>query len=155
MLNDNHEPEERRLMILEGIDNDLNTLEIAVKLGVNKWLVMKDLRTMKYNKDPELKQAYKDQDARAMVNRRSSSKSSDERFHLMTGMSFQEKSFENMINFYRPELIKIMMSRDESIAIAGLSKNIQKVLRHNEIIAGGKYRRKITSKARSYLPSHN
>jgi hypothetical protein len=78
----------------------------------------------------------------------------------MTGMSFQEKNFENMINFYRPELIKIIMSQDENMAISSLSKNIQKVFTNNKIISGGARtvgvdKRKISSKARGYLPSHN
>jgi hypothetical protein len=153
MLTKNPEPEERRLMILDGIKNDLNSLEIAVKMGVDKWIVIRDLRTMKYNRDPDLKQANIDQAARAQAKDRSSSKLSDDKFQTMTGMTFQEKSFENMVNFYRSELIRIIMSEDESTAISALSKNIQRVLSHNDIIAGGKYRRKITLKARGYLPS--
>ena len=154
MLNNVRGPEERRLIILEGIDHDLNDLEIAAQMGINRWIVMRDLRSMKFNKDPELKQAYLDQENRVLKKRQSLTNVRDESFHLLTGMTFQEKNFENMINFYKPELTKIIMSRDENIAISGLYKNIQRVLKHNEIIGGGKNRRKITSKARAYLPPY-
>jgi len=152
MLNNVHEPEERRLVILEGINHDLNSSEIAAKLGVERWIVRKDLKSMKYNRDPELIRAYKDQFTRAIANKRSASKLSDERFHTMTGMTFQEKTFDNMMNFYRPELIRVIESRDETVAITNLDKSIQRVLKHNDIISGGKNRRRITSKARAHLP---
>ena len=153
MSNNINETEDRRLMILKGIGQDLNVLEIATKLGVNRWIVSKDLRTMRYNRDPELIKAYKDRAARALANRQSFTKVRDERFHLMTGMTFQEKNFENMISFYTPELMKILSSKKEYVAIMGLSKGVQRTLVHNEIIAGRKYRRRISSKARSFLPN--
>ena len=152
MSNNINETEDRRLMILKGIGQDLNILEIATKLGINKWIVSKDLRTMRYNRDPELIEAYKDRAARALVNRQSFTKVRDERFHLMTGMTFQEKNFENMISFYRPELTKILASKNEYVAIMGLSEGVQRTLVHNEIIEGRKYRRRISSKARGFLP---
>ena len=153
MSNNINETEDRRLMILKGIGQDLNIWEIATKLGVNRWIVSKDLRTMRYNRDPELIEAYKDRAARALANRQSFTKVRDERFHLMTGMTFQEKNFENMISFYTPELMKILSSKKEYVAIMGLSKGVQRTLVHNEIIAGRKYRRRISSKARSFLPN--
>lgn len=153
MSNNINETEDRRLMILKGIGQDLNIWEIATKLGVNRWIVSKDLRTMRYNRDPELIKAYKDRAARALTNRQSFTKVRDERFHLMTGMTFQEKNFENMISFYTPELMKILSSKKEYVAIMDLSKGVQRTLVHNEIIAGRKYRRRISSKARSFLPN--
>lgn len=153
MSNNINETEDRRLMILKGIGQDLNIWEIAAKLGVNRWIVSKDLRTMRYNRDPELIKAYKDRAARALANRQSFTKVRDERFHIMTGMTFQEKNFENMISFYTPELMKILSSKKEYVAIMDLSKGVQRTLVHNEIIAGRKYRRRISSKARSFLPN--
>jgi len=153
MSNNINEPEDRRLMILKGIGQDLKSSEIATQLGVNMRIVMKDLRTMRYNRDPELIKAYKDRAARALANRQLFTKVRDERFHLMTGMTFQEKNFENMISFYRPELMKILSSKKEYVAIMDLSKGVQRTLVHNEIIAGRKYRRRISSKARSFLPN--
>ena len=60
----------------------------------------------------------------------------DERFHIMTGKTFQEKNFENMINFYKSELRVIYRSRDERVGISGLSKNVRKTLKHNDITTG-------------------
>ena len=151
MLSEVHSPEDRRLMILKGIGQDLTNLEIATEMGVNRWIVMKDLKVMKYNRDPELKQAYHDQETRVMAIKRSLINVRDEKFHLMSGMTFQEKNFENMVNFYRPELTKVLESKDEYIAIMVLAKNIQRVLTHNGIIAGRRYRRQISPKARGYL----
>ena len=142
-------------MILEGIDNDLNTLEIAVKLGVNKWLVMKDLRTMKYNKDPELKQAYIDKLTRYIAKKQSQTNRRDEAFHHMTGKTFQEKNFENMINYYKAELQVIYKSRDERVAISSLSKNVRKTLKRNDITTGHGHREKLSGKARDYLQFRN
>ena len=45
-------------MILRGINQDHTSIQIADEMGVKKWIVINDLRAMKYNKDPELKQAY-------------------------------------------------------------------------------------------------
>jgi hypothetical protein len=115
-------------------------------------IVIKDLRIMKYNKDPDLKQAYKDQGMRTLEGKQAAMKIKAERFRLMTGMTFQEKNFENMVNFYRPELIKIIESKDEYVAITDLSKSVQKILKNNEIIAGRNCRRQISPKARGFLP---
>ncbi len=139
-------------MILEGISQDLNNLEIATQMGISRWVVMRDLRSMKFNKDPELKKAYLDQEARLVASKLSISNVRDDRFQLMSGMSITDKNFENMVNFYRPELMKILESKDEYVAITNLSKSVQRTLLHNEIIAGRKYRRQISSRARGYLP---
>jgi len=152
MTNDAISPEARRLLILKGIGQDHSSIEIAAEMGVRKWIVLSDLRAMKYNKDPELKQAYHDKETRANANTKSQTNPRDERFHHMTGMTFQEKNFENMVNFYKPELVKILESENEYIAIMDLAKSVQRVLAHNEIITGRKYRRQISLKARGYLP---
>jgi hypothetical protein len=72
----------------------------------------------------------------------------------MTGMTFQEKNFENMMNFYRSELMRILKSKNEAAAIMILPKNVQRSLKRNGIIDGQKKMRKISSKARKYL-SHS
>jgi hypothetical protein len=151
MSNNIREPEERRQVIINGINKDLNSQQIATQLGVKMGVVMRDLRAMKYNRDPELKQAYLDQEARLMAGRLILNKGRDDKFHLMAGMSLQEKSFENMVDFYAPELVKILESRDECAAITNLSKSVQRTMTHNEIIMGRKYKRQISPKARGYL----
>jgi transposase len=152
MLNSASSPEERRLVILSGLGQDLTNLEIATKMGVKISVVKKDLRAMKYNRDSDLKQAYTDKEKRALKIRQKPAKERNERFKLMTGMTFQKKNFENMVNYYRPELIKILRSKDENAAIMRLPKNVQRTLTRNEITDGLTNKRQISSKARDYLP---
>ncbi len=128
--------EERRLIILRGIRQDHTNIEIAAEMGVGKWTVLNDLRAMSYSKDSELKQAYLDKEARLHENKQSLVNLRDEKFQHMTGMSFQEKNFQNMINYYKAELQVISKSRDEFTAITGLSTNIRKTLKRNEILTG-------------------
>jgi hypothetical protein len=152
MLNNISNPEARRLVILRGIDQDLTNLEIATKMGVKIHIVKSDLRAMKFNRDSELKQAYTDKKIRAIASKQAIVNVCNEKFKSMTGKTFQEKNFENMVYFYRPELIKILGSEDETIAIMGLPTSIQRTLARNEIINGLKFNRQISSKARNYLP---
>jgi len=152
MLKNVSSPEDRRLVILRGIGQDLTSLEIATKMGVKLGRIKSDLKTMKYHRDPELKQAYTDKKIRAIAAKQAIVNVRNERFKLMTGMTFQEKNFDNMVNYYRPELIKIIGSEDEALAIMGLSTSVQRTLARNKIIDGLKFSRQISSKARDYLP---
>lgn len=147
-----YSPEERRVVILRGIGQDLTSLEIATKMGVKIHIVKKDLRAMKYSRDSELKQAYTDKKIRAIASKQAIVNVRNERFKSMTGLTFQEKNFENMVFYYRPELIEILGSEDEALAIMGLSKSVQRTLARNKIIDGLKFSRQISSKARDYLP---
>ena len=152
MLNNVSSPEARRLVILEGIGQDLTNLEIATKMGVKIHMVKRDLRTMKYHRDSELKQAYTDKKYRAIASKQAIVNVRNEKFKSMTGKTFQEKNFENMLYYYRPELIEILESEDEAIAIMGLPTSVQRTLARNKIINGLKFKRQISSKARDYLP---
>jgi len=152
MLNNVSSPEARRLDILSGIDQDLTNLEIATKMGVKIHVVKSDLKGMKYNRDLALKQAYTDKKIRAIASKQAIVNVRNEKFKSMTGKTFQEKNFENMVYFYRPELIKILGSEDETIAIMVLPKSVQRTLARNKIINGLKFNRQISSKARNYLP---
>jgi spore germination protein YaaH len=143
--------EERRLVILRGIDQDHTTIEIAAEMGVGKWMVLNDLRAMNYSKDPELKQAYLDKETRAHADTVSLINLRDEKFHHMTGMTFQQKNFENMVNYYKAELQMICQSRNECVAITGLSKDIWKTLKRNDIVTGHRGKSQLTAKARNYL----
>jgi hypothetical protein len=154
MIN-NASTEERRLLILKGINQDHTSIEIAAEMGVAKWIVLNDLRAMKYNKDPELKQAYLDKETRAHAYTQSKTNLRDERFHIMTGKTFQEKNFENMINYYKSELQVIYKSRDERVAISGLSKNVRRTLKHNEILTGHGPKEQLSGKTRDYLLLRN
>ena len=116
-------------------------------MGVKIHMVKSDLRAMKHSRDSELKQAYTDKKKRALVSKRALVNVRDERFKLMTGMTFQEKNFDNMVNYYRPELTKIIGSKDENAGIMRLPKNVQRALTRNEIIIGHRKWRQISSKA--------
>jgi type IV secretory pathway TrbD component len=151
MMNNVMSPEERRLVILRGIQRDQSNVEMATEMGVGKWTVFNDLRTMSHNRDPELRQAYVDRQARIDESRNAVTNVRDEKFRKMTGMTFQEKNFENMINYYRAELKLIYKSKDEGSAITRLSTDVRKTLRRNEILVGRRDRIQLTDKARDYL----
>ena len=139
-------------MILNGIGQDLTSFEIATRMGVKMAVVIGDLRSMRYNRDPELKQAYIEHEARTLACKEKLANVGNERFKVMTGMTFQEKNFENMVSYYRPELMKVLGSRDEDTAIMGLPKSVQRTLARYQITDGMKRRRRISSKARGILP---
>ncbi len=142
--------QERRPIILEGIRQDLKHSEIATQLGVNRWIILNDLRFMRNNGDPELKEAQKAQE-QIRVNRPSVASISNERFLNMTGMTFQEKSFRNMIDFNKHVLMKILNSKNQNAAIMNLPKCIRKTLKNNGIITKGWHKCEITLKTLDYL----
>ena len=106
-------------------------------------------------KNPELKQAYLDKETRAHAGQQSITKQRDERFHKMTGMTFQDKNFENMIHYYKAELDVIYKSKDERNAITSLSNDIRKTLKRNDILTGYRGKIQLTEKARKYLRLNN
>jgi len=69
----------------------------------------------------------------------------------MTGMTFKEKSFNNMMSYYKPELSKILKSENEYDAIRELSKSVRKTLKKNGIIARVQKNSGLTRRARTYL----
>jgi hypothetical protein len=156
MLENTIARQERRPIILEGISQDLKPSEIATQLGVNRWVIMTDLRCMRYNGDPELKQAQKAQDQirvkkQSVLSSEKTHAKHNERFLRMTGMTLQEKTFRNMIDFNKYDLMKILKSEDQNTAIFRLPKSIRRILMHNGIITKGWYKREITVQARKYL----
>ncbi len=117
---------------------------------------MNDLRYMQYIGDSELKQAQKARDQirakkQSVITRDKIHVKHNERFLRMTGMTIQEKTFRNMIDFYKPELIKILKSGDQNAAIMNLPKSIRRTLIHNGVITHGRHHREIASDAREYL----
>ena len=150
MSNVIRERQERRLIILEGISQGLKQSEIATQLGVNRWVILNDLRFMRNNGDPELNEAQKAQE-QLRVNNPSVASISNERFLNMTGMTFQEKSFRNMIDFNKQVLMKILNSKNQHTAIRSLPKSIRKTLKNNGIITNGWHKCEITLKTLDYL----
>ncbi len=106
---------------------------------------------MQYNRDPELKQMYLKREELNKANRKMFAKKQDARFLVMTGMTIDEKMFQNMISFYKPELKKVMNSNNESNAISKLSNKVRKTLKRNKIIINGRRKYEITQKARDFL----
>jgi len=153
MLNVIEDRESRRFTILEGIGKDLSYSEIAAQLGVNKWIIRSDIRKMQHERDLELRQMYQKKKELIKANKQMSIQKRDNRFYGMTGMTIDEKMFQNMIHFHKPELKKVMGSKNESKAISKLSRNVRKILQRNKIINRdcGKY--EITPDARDFLTS--
>ena len=115
----------RRPTILNGVSQGFKNSEIATELGVQRWIITKDLKMMCYNSDPELKEAHKTQEQFLAEKLRADANVSNDRFTLMTGMTFQEKTFNNMVIFYKPELMKILRSGDQYAAIMKLPEERQ------------------------------
>ena len=151
MINSIQEQETRRLNILEGIIGGLAYSKIAIKLGVSQLVVKRDLYRMRHNRDPELKQAYREAQEQVQAKKQSIASLPDERFHRMTGMTFKEKTFNNMMSFYKPELRKILNAENECAAIRDLPNSVRKTLKRNGIIAQGWKTPEITAHARAYL----
>jgi transposase len=145
--------DERRQVILEGVEKGVKPSEIAAQLGVNRWTVKNDLNVMKHVGDKELKQAVRKAQEQVKEEKPSVSHVLGERFMQMTGMTFQEKTFQNMIHFYGDELRKILGSEDESTAIGRLPKDVRRALIHNEIITK-RNKCEITASARRYMLEH-
>ena len=159
MSNCIRERQERRLIILKGISQDLKHSEIAAQLGVNQWVIISDLKFMRYNGDPELKQAEKSQEQirtkkHSVPTKEKTYFTQNERFLKMTGMTIQEKTFRNMIDFNKHELLKILKSEDQHAAIIKLSSSIRKTLKKNGIITKRWQDNEITDRAQEYLISN-
>ncbi len=78
----------------------------------------------------------------------------EEMFLGMTGMTLQEKTFRNMIDFYKSELMEIMKAADQSAAIRVLPKSDRRTMLHNGIFNGQRGSLtswSITARAKKYL----
>ena len=160
MLENDVEREKRRLSILKGISQDLKPSEISAQIGAHQWVIKRDIKFMRYNDDLGLKQA---EESQALVREQKISIltmekthfKQNERFRGMTGLSLQEKSFRNMIDFNRQELLKILKSKDQHAAIIKLSKSVQKTLKKNGIIVKRWQDTEISERALKYLAFKN
>lgn len=145
------EQEIRRITILKGINDGFTNSQIAEKLSVRQWVVTKDLFRMRRNGDSELKRAYIKAQELFQAKKTSRANRHDERFKLIAGMTLKEKTFNNMMSYYEPELRKIINSNDECAAIRSLSKSVRKTLINNGILLKGWTKPVITVRARTYL----
>jgi hypothetical protein len=147
IINERHK---RRSSIIEGISQNLKHSEIAANLGVNRWVITNDLKRMRYKKDLELLKAQNIRE-QIRINEKSDASAKNERFLNMTGMTIKEKSFRNMIEFNKNELLKILKSEEPNSAIMKLPKSIRRSLMNNGIITKGWHNRELTAKAQKYL----
>jgi len=160
MLENTIARKKRRLIILKGISQDLKHSEISSQLGATRGVLMFDIKFMQRNGDLGLEQAEK---AQALVREKkvlllSKEKNhfkQNERFHSMTGITLKEKSFRNMIDFNKYELLKILRSEDQNAAIIKLPTSIQKTLKKNGIITKRWQDNEITERAQEYLTIKN
>jgi len=150
MINTTSEHEARRQTLLEGISQNLNYTEIAAQLGIRRGDLLKDLKAMRLKRDSGLRDAQRSAQAKIHAEKQVTSTKRDERFHSMTGMTLQEKTFQNMVHYYKRELLVILRSKDQDAAIRDLPQSTRRTLMHNEIITK-RNRPKITPQARNQL----
>lgn len=156
MLENTIAREKRRLIILKGLSQDLKHSDISAQLGANRWVIMGDIKFMRRTGDLGLKRAEK---AQIQVRKKKvllftmekRHFKQNERFLGMTGITLQEKSFRNMIDFNKYELLKILKSEDQHAAIIKLPASIRKTLKNNGIITNRWQDNEITIKTRDYL----
>ena len=134
MTSNIQEQETRRIDIIDGIYKGFGYSKISIKLDVPLWIIKKNLRRMQRNSDSELKEAYRNAKEQLEVKRQLTANLPSERFQLMTGMTFKEKTFSNMLSFYGPELRKILKAENEGDALRDLPDSVKKTLKRNRII---------------------
>jgi len=105
---------------------------------------------MRRGRDPGLRDAQRIGQARVDEEKQSASRRREERFFGMTGMTLHEKSFQNMVCFYRPELLAILRSRDHEAAIRDLPSSTRRTLMHNGILTR-RNKPEVTQEARDQL----
>ncbi len=94
--------------ILEGISRNMKPSEIASKLSVGKWVVVKDIKKMRYQRNSELEKAYETAKKRRKNKTKPIAVRAEKRFKEMTGMSLEEKTFINMLHFHKTDLLEIL-----------------------------------------------
>ena len=139
------------MVILEGLNNGLSKEKIAEKLGIHPRMVRRDLNRMQHSRDPELKQAQINARDKALEVKETNSNRAGERFKRLTGMTFDEKTFSNMMSFYEPEIRQIMRAEEQDVAIRSLPGSVVRTLKRNGIIARGWKSPQVSQKARMHL----
>ena len=160
MLENTVAREKRRHIILKGISQDLKHSVISDQLGANRWVIGSDIKFMRRNGDLGLKQAEKAQaqvreKKVLLIKEKQEHFKQNERFLSMTGITLQEKSFRNMIDYNKRELLKILKSKDQHAALIKLPTNIRKTLKRHGIITNKWHDNEITERAEEYLTFKN
>ena len=147
----------RRQIILEGISQDLNHSDISAQLRVTRGVLMSDINYMRSNGDlgliqAELTQVQVHENKVSLTSKNMEHYKQNEKFLGMTGITLQEQSFRNMIDFNKHELLKILKSKDQHAAIVKLPTSIQKTLKKNGIIIRRWQDNEISERAQKYFP---
>jgi hypothetical protein len=151
MLNESIENVNRRISILKGISVGSTVPSIALELGIAASVVKHDIRVMRYLRDEDLKEAERTA-FRLPINKPTTAAiAGSQRFLEMTGLTFQEKTFINMVDFYRSELRNVLRSKSQYAALMMLPKSVLKTLRNNGIVSRGGKNLVITTEARNQL----
>ena len=150
MISTPNEHEVKRQILLKGISQNLNYTEIANSLGVRRGDLLRNLKTMRYSGDQGLRDAQRAAQAKISAEKQVVSRRREERFHAMTGMTLQEKSFQNMLYYYKTEITTILRSKDPEAAIRDLPQSTRRTLMHNGILTK-RNKPQITPQARSHL----
>ncbi len=138
-----------REALLDGISRNLSYAEIAARLGVRRGVVLNDVKAMRRSRDPDLRDAQRNGQAKADDEKQLVSQRLEERFRSMTGMTLREKSFRNMVHFYKSELMTVLKSDDREDAVRSLPKSTRRTLMHNGILT--KRKPEVTQRARDQL----
>jgi len=133
MKNENRQ-ENHRQIILNGISQNIGYTELASQLGVSRKEVIREVKTLRRRRDPDLFEAQRAAKARVDEEKLSASRKRDERFFRMAGMTIREKSFQNMVQFYKPEITSILESENQEAAISEIPQRVRKILRKYEIL---------------------
>jgi hypothetical protein len=160
MLENTIARKKRRHIILKGISQDLKHSVISAQLGTSRWVIKGDIRAMGHNDDKGLKKAeeaqVKVQEKKVLRLRKQKNQfKQNERFLGMTGMTLQEKSFRNMVDFNKDELLEILRSEDQHSSINKLPTSVQNTLEKNGIITKRHHDNEITIRAQEYLTIKN
>jgi transposase len=150
MMHNPDEDEKRRQVLLNGIRQNHSYKEMAIKLGIRRGDLLRDLKAMRRNGDTELRDAQRIGQAKINEEKRLVSGRLEERFLNMTGMTLKEKSFQNMVHFHQNELMNILRSGDREAAIRGLPKSTRRTLIHNGILTK-RNKPEVTQQARDQL----
>jgi hypothetical protein len=142
--------ESHRQVILDGISQNLGYNELASQLGVSRRKVIREVKTLRRRRDPDLFEAQRAAKVRVDEEKLSVSRKREERFFRMTGMTIQEKSYQNMVQFYKPEILSILESENQEAAVSEIPQRVRKILRKYNILTGRSFP-EISRRARDQL----
>jgi transposase len=141
----------QRQTLLNGISQNLNYKEIATELGVTRLELQKYVKAMQRSRDINLIDAQRIRQAKINEEKRAFTKRREERFYKMTGMTLYEKSFQNMVYYYKTELMIILRSSDHEAAIRNLPKSTLRALINNGILTK-RSKHEVTQRSKDLLP---